>query len=54
VDMGRDFSYGVRLNLEEAEEEEVDFMKQPKHYVRPIEIDVLSVCPVSGRCNHQY
>lgn len=42
VDMGRDFSYGVRLNLEEAEEEEVDFMKQPKHYVRPIEIDVLS------------
>jgi hypothetical protein len=44
VDMARDFSYGVRLNLEEAEEEEDDFMKQPKHYVRPIEIDVLSVC----------
>ncbi|CAG5149984.1 uncharacterized protein ALTATR162_LOCUS2509 [Alternaria atra] len=42
VDMARDFSYGVRLNLEEAEEEEDNFMKQPKHYVRPIEIDVLS------------
>jgi hypothetical protein len=42
VDMARDFSYGVRLNLEEAEGEEDNFMKQPKHYVRPIEIDVLS------------
>lgn len=40
VDMARDFSYGVRLNLEEVEEEEEDF--RPKHYVRPIEIDVLS------------
>ncbi|KAF1947839.1 hypothetical protein EJ02DRAFT_449316 [Clathrospora elynae] len=42
VDMGRDFTFGVRLNLEEAEEEEDDFMSQSKHYVRPIEIDVLS------------
>ena len=44
VDMARDFTYGVRLNLEEVEEEEDDFAKQPKHYVRPIEINVLSVC----------
>jgi hypothetical protein len=43
VDMARDFTFGVRLNLEEAEEEEEDFMR-PKHYVRPIEIDVLRVC----------
>ncbi|KAI4700768.1 hypothetical protein J4E81_003732 [Alternaria sp. BMP 2799] len=42
VDMARDFTYGVRLNLEEVEEEEDDFAKQPKHYVRPIEINVLS------------
>jgi hypothetical protein len=46
VDMARDFTFGVRLNLEEAEEEEEDFMR-PKHYVRPIEIDVLSVCSSS-------
>ena len=43
VDMARDFTYGVRVNLEEAEEEEEDLLRQPKHYVRPIEIDVLSV-----------
>ncbi|KAL1799904.1 hypothetical protein ACET3X_000246 [Alternaria dauci] len=42
ADMGRDFSYGVRLNLEEADEETDDLMERPKHYVRPIEIDVLS------------
>lgn len=42
VDMSRDFSYGVRENLEEADDEE-QIMKQPKHYVRPIEIEVLSV-----------
>lgn len=42
IDMARDFSFGVRANLEEVEEEEEDF--GPKHYVRPIEINVLSVC----------
>ncbi|KAF2852337.1 hypothetical protein T440DRAFT_392715 [Plenodomus tracheiphilus IPT5] len=44
VDTSRDFSYGVRLNLEEAEEEEEDtggFMTQ-RRQVRPIEIEVLS------------
>jgi hypothetical protein len=44
VDMARDFTFGVRLNLEEAEEEEEEYRRQPKHYVRPIEIDMLSVC----------
>ena len=44
VDMARDFTFGVRLNLEEAEGEDEDFLQQPKRYVRPIEIDVLSVC----------
>ena len=44
VDMARDVTFGVRLNLEEADEEEGTLVKQPKHYVRPIEIDVLSVC----------
>ena len=48
VDMTRDFTYGVRLNLEEVEEEEEDFLRRPKHYVRPIEIDVLSVCAPSN------
>lgn len=42
VDMARDFSYGVRLNLEEVEEEEI--ISQPRQFVRPIEIEVLSVC----------
>ncbi|KAF1841996.1 uncharacterized protein K460DRAFT_177226 [Cucurbitaria berberidis CBS 394.84] len=42
VDMARDFSYGVRLNLEEAEEDEEDLLRRPKHYIRPIEIDLLS------------
>jgi hypothetical protein len=45
VDMARDFAFGVRLNLEEVEEEEEDFTTRPKRYVRPIEIDVLSVRP---------
>jgi len=43
LDLSRDFSYGVRANLEEAEEDEEDLMA-PRRYVRPIEIDVLSVC----------
>lgn len=43
VDMARDFTFGVRVNLEEVEEEEEEYMKQPKRFVRPIEIDVLSV-----------
>lgn len=42
TDMTRDFAFGVRENLEEADEEE-QIMQQPKHYVRPIEIRVLSV-----------
>jgi hypothetical protein len=54
VDMSRDFSYGVRLNLEEAEEEEEEAMSQPKHYLRPIEIDVLSVCSMPGRHLYAY
>ena len=43
LDLSRDFSYGVRVNLEEAEEDDED-MLAPRRYVRPIEIDVLSVC----------
>lgn len=42
-DLSRDFSYGVRANLEEAEEEDDEFIAR-RPYVRPIEIDVLSVC----------
>lgn len=44
VDLARDFSYGVRVRLEEAEEEELDVLGQPQRYVRPIAINVLSVC----------
>jgi hypothetical protein len=42
LDFSRDFSYGVRANLEEVEEDEEVVAHQ--RYVRPIEIDVLSVC----------
>jgi hypothetical protein len=42
LDFSRDFSYGVRANLEEVEEDE-DVVAYTRH-VRPIEIDVLSVC----------
>jgi hypothetical protein len=46
LDLSRDFTYGVRANLEEAEEEQ-DNLIAPRRYVRPIEIDVLSVCLTS-------
>jgi len=46
--MARDVAYGVRLNLEEEQENEADEADgeghgAPKHQVRPIEIEVLSV-----------
>ncbi|KAF2828576.1 hypothetical protein CC86DRAFT_346913 [Ophiobolus disseminans] len=41
LDLSRDFSYGVRAKLEEAEEDEEDLVAA-RRYVRPIEIDVLS------------
>lgn len=44
MDLARDFSYGVRARLEEVEDEEQDYAKQPQRFVRAIEIDVLSVC----------
>jgi hypothetical protein len=40
LDFARDFSYGVRVNLEEAEEDK-EVLAYQRH-VRPIEIDVLS------------
>lgn len=43
VDMARDATFGVRLNLEEAADDDDGPATQPKRYVRPIEIDVLSV-----------
>jgi hypothetical protein len=43
LDFSRDFTYGVRANLEEVEEEDADLIA-PRRFVRPIEIDVLSVC----------
>jgi hypothetical protein len=42
LDFARDFSYGVRVNLEEVEED--DEVVAHQRYVRPIEINVLSVC----------
>jgi hypothetical protein len=42
LDFSRDVTFGVRANLEEAEEDDED-MITPRRYVRPIEIDVLSV-----------
>jgi hypothetical protein len=43
VDMQRDTTFGVRVALEEVEEEGEDLLAPRKPYVRPIEIDVLSV-----------
>ncbi|KAL6711135.1 hypothetical protein ACN47E_005666 [Coniothyrium glycines] len=43
VDLARDFSFGVRVDLEEAEDEDdEDHMKQLNRTVRPIAIDLLS------------
>jgi hypothetical protein len=42
LDFSRDFTFGVRVNLEEAEEDDENLIT-PRRYVRPIEIDVLSV-----------
>jgi hypothetical protein len=42
IDMSRDALFGVRAPLEEMEENE-DVVAYTRH-VRPIEIDVLSVC----------
>jgi hypothetical protein len=43
VDTSRDFTFGVRVPLEETEDDQ-DLVQMPKqHYVRPIEIDMLSV-----------
>ncbi|KAF2133352.1 hypothetical protein P153DRAFT_381782 [Dothidotthia symphoricarpi CBS 119687] len=40
--IARDFTFGVKVNLEEVDEDDQVFLDQPKRYVRPIEIDVLS------------
>jgi hypothetical protein len=42
LDLSRDFTFGVRATLEEVEEDE-EIVPYTRH-VRPIEIDVLSVC----------
>jgi hypothetical protein len=42
VDMQRDPTFGVRAPLEE-EEEEIDVSAPRQHYVRPIEVEMLSV-----------
>jgi len=44
VDMTRDATFGVKIALEEFEDD-VEFAQKPRqHYVRPIEIELLSVC----------
>ena len=44
VDMQRDPTYGVQASLEEIDEDDADYFAAPRqHYVRPIEIDLLSV-----------
>ncbi|KAF2111614.1 hypothetical protein BDV96DRAFT_173293 [Lophiotrema nucula] len=42
VDMERDFEFGVVRPLEEVEEDEEEVIRRPKHYVRPVEIELLS------------
>ncbi|KAF2033672.1 hypothetical protein EK21DRAFT_86151 [Setomelanomma holmii] len=41
LDLSRDFTFGVRVNLEEAEEDDEELVTH-KRYVRPIEIEVIS------------
>jgi hypothetical protein len=44
VDMQRDPTYGVQMPLQEVQEDDEDYSAMPKqHYVRPIEIELLSV-----------
>lgn len=42
VDFSRDVTFGVRVNLEEVEEEQ-EAIVQRKPYVRPVEMNLLSV-----------
>ncbi|KAJ4304945.1 hypothetical protein N0V90_000473 [Kalmusia sp. IMI 367209] len=42
VDMTRDATFGVKVALEEVEEDESTLLQPRQHYVRPIEIDLLS------------
>jgi len=43
ADMQRDPTYGVQASLEEVEETEDYFAVPKQHYVRPIEVELLSV-----------
>lgn len=43
VDMTRDATFGVKVTLEEPEEDTDALQQQRQHYVRPIEIELLSV-----------
>lgn len=43
VDMTRDATFGVKVTLEEPEEDMDVLQQQRQHYVRPIEIELLSV-----------
>jgi len=43
VEMQRDPTFGVVQTLEEAEDEGDEVMMPRQHYVRPIEIEMLSV-----------
>ncbi|PVH97026.1 hypothetical protein DM02DRAFT_616790 [Periconia macrospinosa] len=42
VEIVRDFNFGVAQPLVELEEEDEGFLQQKKHYVRPIELEMLS------------
>jgi hypothetical protein len=46
VEMARDFGFGVQAPLEEMEDHESESPKSSKPYVRPIELELLSVCPL--------
>lgn len=50
VDMTRDATFGVKITLEEAEEDADAAQRPRQHYVRPIEIEQLSVCPLLSCC----
>jgi hypothetical protein len=44
VTIGRDTEFGVQVTLQEEPEMDPELLQQQKHYVRPIEIDFLTVC----------
>jgi hypothetical protein len=44
VTIGRDTEFGVQVAVQEEPDADSELSYKQKHYVRPVEIDFLSVC----------